>query len=276
MGERKVQAKYYPPDFDPAQLPRIKKKKQTENAVRFMLPMSVRCESCGEFMGTGLKFNAKKSDSGENYLGIRIFRFSMKCKSCPTTFTIKTDPKNSDYICESGVRRNYEPWKEEKRLLKEGKEERERQDQDAMQALENKTIDSKKELEDLDVLNELKTASAQRASISIDDILARSRVQQRNLEDEVEAQLREQARILFKNKQLAAQFKSILPKATTSDVFGFGENENPSASFGSSDKVVLKVRRKIKKSRSIPIKRNIGPIQPLVGLAEYSSSSGSD
>lgn len=172
MGERKVQTKYYPPDFDPSNLPRIRKKRENDDAVRFMLPMSVRCETCGEFMGTGLKFNARKSNSGDDYLGIRIFRFSMKCKGCPSTFIIRTDPKNSDYSCESGVRRNYEPWKDAKKVEQEGNDERNRQDQDSIQALENKTMDAKEQMEELDALDDIKAANAKRARVNVDQVLA--------------------------------------------------------------------------------------------------------
>ncbi|KAI0566202.1 Coiled-coil domain containing protein [Gracilaria domingensis] len=188
---------------------------------------------------------------------------------------IKTDPKNSDYTCESGVRRNYEPWKEEERLQKESKEERERQDQDVMQALENKTVDAKKELEDLDALNELKSVNAQRASITVDDVLAQSRAQQRNLEHEMEAQLREQARKLFKNKrQSEVGYRSALsnlPKPNIPQKTLSVSN----ASTLSSDKITLKVRKKISKSHETRTKTQIES-ESLTGLADYSSSSESD
>lgn len=123
-------------------------------------------------MGTGLKFNARKSHTGDDYLGIRIWRFSMKCKGCPATFSIRTDPKNSDYACETGVRRNYEPWRDAKRAQQEATDERTRQDKDAMQALENKTLDAKQQMDELDKLDEIKAANAKRGRINVDDVLA--------------------------------------------------------------------------------------------------------
>lgn len=42
MGERKVVNKYYPPDFDPAKLPRAKGAKNHQYIVRTMAPFSMR------------------------------------------------------------------------------------------------------------------------------------------------------------------------------------------------------------------------------------------
>ena len=42
MGERKVLNKYFPPDFDPALVPKVKMAKDHQMKIRMMLPMSVR------------------------------------------------------------------------------------------------------------------------------------------------------------------------------------------------------------------------------------------
>lgn len=214
MGERKVQAKYYPPDFDPSKLPRIQKKKQNDDAVRFMLPMSVRCETCGEFMGTGLKFNARKSDTNQNYLGIRIFRFTMKCKGCPSSFGICTDPQNSDYKCDFGVRRNYEPWREAQNAEREAKDERARQDEDAVQALENRTLDAKAQMDDLDDLQALMTENAKRAKLGTDHLLkSRLKNREHNLQTEDDI-LDAQAELLLERKRLAS---TLLPTDSSNE-----------------------------------------------------------
>lgn len=46
----------------------------------------------------------------------QIFRFYYRCTNCAAEFTMKTDPKSSDYIMEEGASRNYEPWREVRRL----------------------------------------------------------------------------------------------------------------------------------------------------------------
>jgi hypothetical protein len=110
MSERKVLNKYFSPDFDPNKLKRVKG--ATKNhTVRLMTPFSMRCDTCGEFIYRRKKFNAKKEKVlDEDYLGLAIFRFYIKCPVCSSTITFKTDPKNTDYTCETGAQRNFEPW----------------------------------------------------------------------------------------------------------------------------------------------------------------------
>lgn len=103
MGERKVLNFYVSPDFDASIIPRQKRDRTKLIEVRTMLPFSMRCNTCGEYMYRGKKFNSRKEDMpGENYMGIRRFRFYIKCSVCSAEITFCTDPKNSDYELESG------------------------------------------------------------------------------------------------------------------------------------------------------------------------------
>ncbi|XP_047063037.1 splicing factor YJU2-like [Lolium rigidum] len=104
MGERKPTNKYYPPDFDPSKLPSRRPPKNQQATVRMMLPMRVRCATCGEHLAPGTKFNSRKEDvPGERYLGaIPVYRFYIRCTRCSAEIAFKTDPKNSGYVVESG------------------------------------------------------------------------------------------------------------------------------------------------------------------------------
>ena len=66
-----------------------------------MLPFSLQCGTCGEYIYRGTKFNAMKEEAGE-YLGIPVWRFYFRCSNCSAEMAMKTDPKNADYVCELG------------------------------------------------------------------------------------------------------------------------------------------------------------------------------
>ncbi|CAH2037231.1 unnamed protein product [Thlaspi arvense] len=173
MGERKVLNKYYPPDFDPSKLPRLRRPKNQQIKVRMMLPMSVRCGTCGNYIYKGTKFNSRKEDViGETYLGIQIFRFYFKCTKCSAELTMKTDPQNSDYIVESGASRNYEPWRAEDEEVDKEQQKRDAEEMgDAMKSLENRTLDSKREMDIIAALDEMKSMKSRHATVSVDAML---------------------------------------------------------------------------------------------------------
>lgn len=177
MSERKVLTKYYPPDFDPSVITRTPKHLRATGpklmTVRLMAPFSMRCERCGEYIYKGRKFNARKETTEEKYLSIAIYRFYIRCTRCSGEITFKTDPKNMDYTCERGAKRNFEPWREGKsaevneteeetldRIEREEGEEAERIERDKMVELEEKMTDSKREMAVADALDEIRTRNA--------------------------------------------------------------------------------------------------------------------
>ena len=165
MAVRKVLTKYYPPDFNPAKLIRNRRPKDKQDNVRMMLPMTIRCITCGNYMYIGTKFNMRKETClDEDYLGLKIFRFYLKCTRCYAEVTFKTDPKNHDYLCEHGATRNYEPFKDVKKAKEKLLADRENEEQgNAMKFLENKTHDSKREMDILDALEEIRQDNKRRS-----------------------------------------------------------------------------------------------------------------
>jgi len=131
-----------------------------------MIPFSLKCTRCGTFTGKGTKANAKKEVcEGETYHGIKVLRFYVKCIVCANQITYKTDPKNADYVCESGAVRNFEAQtiasREEEAEALERQATREADDEEgnppnAMQTLESRTMNSKHEMDVMDALDEIK------------------------------------------------------------------------------------------------------------------------
>lgn len=172
MSERKVLTKYYPPDFDPSKITRARRPRGSTppgpkvQTVRLMAPFSMKCISCGEYIYKGRKFNARKETTDEKYYSISIFRFYIRCTRCSGEITFKTDPKNMDYTCERGAKRNFEIWRQD---TSEGKEtdeerldrlEREEEEKSAMEELEAKVVDAKQEMAIADALDEIRTRNA--------------------------------------------------------------------------------------------------------------------
>lgn len=189
MGERKVLNKYFPPDFDPSKVPRTRRPPESQIVIRMMLPMTLRCKTCGEYMYMGKKFNSRKETVlGEDYLGLPIFRFYMKCVVCSSEFTIKTDPKNSDYVAERNVLRSTEPWRKQ-RLEDEAKEkELAEEGEDSMKNLEKSVLASRAEEDNIDELRELRAISDLHAKVDADSLIAEHRKRHEELTQELEKQ----------------------------------------------------------------------------------------
>ncbi|KAK5111430.1 hypothetical protein LTR62_004882 [Meristemomyces frigidus] len=181
MSERKVLQKYFPPDFDPSVLERRNKGPKTGSrqlqTIRLMAPFSMKCTSCGEYIYKGRKFNARKETTEEKYYAISIYRFYIRCTRCSAEITFKTDPKNMDYTCERGARRNFEVWREAK-LNEETEEERldrlerEESERDVMKELEKKTDDARTEMAVADALDDVRTRNAMRERTDVEGALS--------------------------------------------------------------------------------------------------------
>ncbi|KAB8073751.1 mRNA splicing protein Yju2 [Aspergillus leporis] len=217
MSERKVLTKWYPPDFDPSAIGRTPKHLRQSGpkviTVRLMAPFSMKCTQCGEFIYKGRKFNARKETTEEKYFSIPIYRFYIRCTRCSGEITFKTDPKNMDYTAEKGAKRNFEPWRNPKsetyneteeqlldRLEKEENEEHERAERDKMAELEEKMLDSKREMAIADALDEIRTRNARiERNEAMGDEAALAQVREEVNEDKLRAEkeIEEAARRAF-------------------------------------------------------------------------------
>lgn len=205
MSERKVLTKYYPPDFDPSKITRQRGPKNAGPklmTVRLMAPFSMKCTHCGEFIYKGRKFNARKETTDEKYYNIAVFRFYIRCTRCSGEITFKTDPKNMDYECERGAKRNFEPWREAK-LAEETEEERldrierEEAERDAMKELETKVLDAKTEMAIADALDEIRSRNARLEKADREGVVADVKPdaadEKRKLQEEEDAEAARQA-----------------------------------------------------------------------------------
>lgn len=173
MSERKVLNKYYPPDFDPSKIPRCKLPKNRQYTVRLMAPFNMRCVTCGEYIYKGKKFNARKEDvENDTYLGIRIYRFYIKCTRCLQEISFKTDPQNTDYEIEAGATRNFMALKlAEEQARREEQEVKDEEANNPMKLLENRTEQSRNEIELLESLEELKDLRTRHENIDYEALL---------------------------------------------------------------------------------------------------------
>ncbi|XP_061824058.1 splicing factor YJU2 isoform X3 [Nerophis lumbriciformis] len=159
-----------------------------------MAPFNMRCKTCGEYIYKGKKFNARKETvQNQLYMGLPIFRFYIKCTRCLAEITFKTDPENTDYAMEHGATRNFQAEKlieeEEKRVQEEREEE---ELNNPMKVLENRTRDSKMEMEVLENLQELKDLNQRQARVDFESMLGQYRElekrekEREKVEDELE------------------------------------------------------------------------------------------
>ena len=291
MGERKVLINYISPDFDPSLIPKHKRDKNEVHEIRTMLPFSMRCERCGEFMykgarlfpslylyqshfrlvltptRAGTKFNSKKEMvKGDTYMGIRKFRFYIKCVVCSNEIAFKTDPKNSDYEMESGASRNFEIWKDNSKAIVDMEQQQEEEEKvDNMKALENRALDSKLEMDVLDALDEMKAINQRHERIDADEVLSSiNRMEQE----------RQQLNYLLSAQQVADEeaiirsirFKSSARAAEVIMMEGEGEvgsadsAGSSSSSSGAADLLASSMREKRKGETA----ERVVPVAPLI------------
>lgn len=190
MAERKVLNKYYPPDYDPTKIPRIKKKNK-QNDVRMMAPFNMKCNTCGNYIANATKFNAKKETiEDQSYNNLMIFRFYIKCPRCMSPIIFKTNPKNASYEVEHGATENFMALKmAERQAIEEAEAEEEEEKINPMKHLENRTKASKQRMEASEQLQTLRFMKYRHNTVNIDSLI-KSKRQLEDDEDDVAGRIK--------------------------------------------------------------------------------------
>ncbi|XP_076445337.1 splicing factor YJU2-like [Babylonia areolata] len=183
MSERKVLNKYYPPGFDPSKIPKLREPKNKVFSIRIMAPFNMRCNVCGEYIYKGKKFNSRKENvDDEDYLGLRIFRFYIRCPKCVAEIAFKTDLKNTDYTLEAGATRLFEAEKLAQQMAEQERLEKEAEELNPMKVLENRTKASHKEMAQIDELEELREINARHALVDTSTLLEKEKLYEEHLQ----------------------------------------------------------------------------------------------
>lgn len=107
-----------------------------------------------------------------DHLGLRIYRFYIKCTACLSEISFRTDPANTDYVLEAGANRNFEALsKAEKQAEAEEKAHQEELKNNPMKMLEERTEASKNEMERMEALEELQELNKRNVKIDYDSML---------------------------------------------------------------------------------------------------------
>lgn len=201
MSERKVLNKYYPPDFDPSKVPRVKRKNK-KNDVRLMVPFNMQCSKCNEYIAAATKFNTKKEAVvDETYNNLTIYRFYIRCPGCISTIIFRTNPREAGYEIESGAIENFKAAKVSERQAREEAEAQEEEDKiNPMKNLENRTKASKQQMEASEQIQNLRAIKHKLNTVDIDSLIREKRKEISNEatsqttiaeEDEIRSQAKE-------------------------------------------------------------------------------------
>lgn len=215
--------KYYPPDFDPSKIPKLREPKNKTFSIRIMAPFNMRCNVCGEYIYKGKKFNSRKENvDDEDYLGLRIFRFYIRCPKCVAEIAFKTDLRNTDYTLEAGATRLFEAEKLAQEMAERERKEKEEEELNPMKVLENRTKASHKEMAQIDELEELREINARHAKVDTDSLIDKQHLYEEHL---LKLQQEEEDRIVL---SIFGQKKGqVVKRLADSDSEDDGEDRKP-------------------------------------------------
>ena len=220
--------KYYPPNFVPNEVPRIRQQKKRQYTVRVMMPFNIKCNTCGDYIAKAKKFNAKKETcENEEYIGLKIFRFYFKCPVCMAEITLKTDPKNSEYELEHGATRNFQALRlSEQKAIQEAKDKEEEHRSNPIKLLEERTQNSRREMEEMEELEELKDLSDKKTVVNFEKLIADKKEETKAAAKRQKEKEEEEDEALFKSimAEKAAMSKSSTVPSTAKFTTSFFRN----------------------------------------------------
>jgi Saf4/Yju2 protein len=137
-------------------------------------------------LSTDFTLNGKAGDPSQSLHAHRLHS-----TLCSSEITFKTDPKNTDYVAEHGAQRNFEPWRDEKAEEEDRLAKLEEEENNPMKALENRTTDSKREMDILDALQDIRARNARNERVGqAQAVELLERLGMEEIEDEEERQRR--------------------------------------------------------------------------------------
>lgn len=235
MGERKVVNKYYPPDFDPMKLKKPKMPPDKQIKTRMMLPFTCKCSVCGTYLHIGTKFNMRKETlTDETYLGIEIIRFFFKCTRCTTEITMKSDPKNHDYICESNASRQYDERRDLEAAENALQALKKQEELDPMKFLEARTMESKREMAVQEALGSILELNKIQKKVDFDQVMKKV-MENRNKEEFEKARKDAEDSELFK-----LQYVNRIDEDEDREDYQFAEMKKRQPVFRKKPKFVIK------------------------------------
>lgn len=281
MSERKGINRYYPPNVDPSKVKFSHKKAQKSKGqnVRLMMPFSIKCLKCEEYIAKSRKFNARKEVTDRDYLGIKIKQFSIRCPRCFSELVFETDPKLGDYTCVVGCKKNFErdngPTSKETidemiaRLEKEEKEEERMRElkrkggnslrngkiseETGMEQLEKRLAEQEKERERIEELEDL-----QKGMEDLEKRRAEVETAENNIaaDSEEDREMDKEAKEAFKHKGKRWKSNPIQPDILN----GYSDSEESSDSEDHSVGEELDSKRESSQIRGVLKRRKINII----------------
>ena len=254
MTERKVLNKYFPPDFDPAKIPRLKgMKKEKVFSIRTMAPFNMMCLTCRGYIFKAKKFNSRMEECEYTYLDLKEYRFHIRCPTCCSEIIYRTDRENNDYVVESGAKRSFEAYTTAiRQAIKESVQEKEELEKNPIKALEKRTEESMNEFKMSNKIQDLMEQSKNDAPREemIEDAIAILRQKQDTVKFEHDQDIKDMVTKQLKLQSQIEQERLEMEKSTDTSLFDFYESKFASTNAKGLEKLnILKQAIQLKRQR---------------------------